>query len=170
MNGVLAALSAALRWAQAGGAFPFDAAYAAAVGGYHNGAIVQSAMTAGLLWQSTADANTTNPDAGGTNWVAVGVARSSFATPGYRASSDGFIEQWGDISLPSGGSGNVTFPIAFPNACLNIQMTNDSGAPPSAWPGNGNRSRTGFTAYSATSSGVGSAAAGVTHSWRAIGY
>lgn len=45
-------------------------------------------------------------------------------TPGYRISHDGFIEQWGTITLPSSittrSSAVWTYPIPFPNAVLHI--------------------------------------------------
>lgn len=72
MNGILRACTAWLRWAQAGGPIKYDGAFAASVGGYPSGAVLQSTATAGLYWVSTADNNTTNPDGGSpANWVAV---------------------------------------------------------------------------------------------------
>jgi hypothetical protein len=171
MNGVLAELSAIARWAQDGGLFPYDAAYANAVGGYRKGAMLQSSVTAGLMWQSTADANMTNPDASGAqNWIALGTTKLSLQSNGYRVCADGFTEQWGGTATPAGGSTFVTFPIAFSNACLNVQATNNAGAAPSAWPGVGGLTTTGFTIYSATASGVAPMQAGTSFSWRAIGY
>lgn len=42
-----------------------------------------------------------------------------FAQTGYRVHSDGFIEQWGYVAN-SGTTVNVSFPIAFTDACYNV--------------------------------------------------
>ena len=42
-----------------------------------------------------------------------------FAQTGYRVHSDGFIEQWGYVAT-SGTTINVSFPIAFTDACYNV--------------------------------------------------
>jgi hypothetical protein len=68
-NGLLFQSTSWDQWYSAGGPIAWDAAFSAAVGGYPNGAVVASAATTGLFWYSTADNNTTNPDAGGANWV-----------------------------------------------------------------------------------------------------
>jgi len=69
MNGILFALSSAAWWAQAGGAAKFDAAHAAAIGGYPAGAVLQSSDGSGW-WCSTADANATDPEGGSpAGWV-----------------------------------------------------------------------------------------------------
>ncbi len=69
-NGVLNLISAASRWAQAGGGYGYDAAFSAAIGGYPKGAILLNAAGTGF-WLNGVDNNTTNPDSGGTNWAAV---------------------------------------------------------------------------------------------------
>jgi hypothetical protein len=71
MNGVLNAACAWLNWQQAGGVFQkFDAAFSAglATPGYPMGAVLAS-TTPGVYWLSAADSNTTNPDAGGSDWL-----------------------------------------------------------------------------------------------------
>lgn len=68
MNGILFLLSAGIWWLQAGGTAKWDSAFSTAIGGYPLGAVVQSADNSGW-WRSTAENNTTNPDAGGANWV-----------------------------------------------------------------------------------------------------
>lgn len=67
-NGILNFLSAATRWAQAGGNYAYDGAFSSAVGGYPKGSVILNATATGL-WMSTADNNTTNPDTGGANWA-----------------------------------------------------------------------------------------------------
>lgn len=63
-NGILRQLTQWDQWIQAGNALPYDSAFSAAVGGYPAGAVVQSVTLAlsGVLWQSTIDNNTNNPD------------------------------------------------------------------------------------------------------------
>ena len=72
-NGILNQATAWLRWMQAGGGIiPYDATFQTAISGYPNGALVASTTTAGLVWRSTADNNTTDPDTGGAGWAAFG--------------------------------------------------------------------------------------------------
>ena len=69
-NGILQQITQWSRWYSAGGPIFYDATFAgSASNGYPNGAIVQSTIVPGDFWLSTADNNTTNPDAGGANWV-----------------------------------------------------------------------------------------------------
>ena len=68
MNGILYQMSAADRWANVGGGYPYDSTYATAIGGYPKGARV--VRTDGIgYWLNTADNNTTDPEAGGAGWV-----------------------------------------------------------------------------------------------------
>lgn len=67
-NGAFFALSAAIRWGHAGGRPTFDSAFSTAVGGYPIGAVLQAVDQSGF-WISTANNNTTDPDAGGANWT-----------------------------------------------------------------------------------------------------
>lgn len=71
MNGVLRSISQWIRWQQAGAPVPYDGTFSGDVGGYPKGAIVPSASTDYLRWLSIADNNTTDPDAGGANWIPV---------------------------------------------------------------------------------------------------
>ena len=52
----------------------------------------------------------------------------SLASPGYVRFGNGLILQWG-VSTSAGQRVGitVTFPIAFPNACLNVQGTVNAG-------------------------------------------
>lgn len=69
MNGILNEISAPALWACAGGGFPYDSVFSAAVGGYPQGARVLRADGTGY-WFSTTDNNTTDPDTGGAGWIA----------------------------------------------------------------------------------------------------
>jgi cytoskeletal protein CcmA (bactofilin family) len=69
MNGVLNQMTQWDQWAQAGGPIRYDAIFQSAIGGYPAEARVGSNTTTFLVWQSTADNNTTNPDTGtAVNW------------------------------------------------------------------------------------------------------
>lgn len=68
MNGILYLLSAGVWWLQAGGSAKWDGTFSTAIGGYPLGAVVQSSDNTGW-WRSTAENNTTDPDAGGAGWV-----------------------------------------------------------------------------------------------------
>lgn len=62
MNGLLNQITKWNQWQEAGGPIVYDATFQTAIGGYPQGAIVQSAVTPGKLWMSSVDNNTTNPD------------------------------------------------------------------------------------------------------------
>ena len=81
MNGFLNLLSGAVQVLQAGYFGPFDATFAAGIGGYPAGAIV-AGSAAGAFWVSTADANTTVPGATGAKWKSLfdGYATQAWAT------------------------------------------------------------------------------------------
>jgi len=70
MNGILFEVSGITRWANAGGGFVFDADFANDdnVNGYPKGARLLRSDGLGY-WINTVDNNTTDPDAGGENWI-----------------------------------------------------------------------------------------------------
>ncbi len=82
-NGILNFLSAAARWQQAGGAYPYDAEFSTAIGGYPQGAMLKKSVGGGY-WLNLAEHNTGNPDAGGANWIALpaGIASTVEAEAG----------------------------------------------------------------------------------------
>lgn len=67
-NGIFFELSAAVRYDQAGGLYPYSSPFSTAVGGYPKGALIAKATLDGLWLNTTVD-NTTNPDTGGAGWV-----------------------------------------------------------------------------------------------------
>jgi len=69
-NGILNAITQAIKWANLGGLYTYDSAYAtdSNVGGYPKGAVLLKSVLAGF-WQNTVENNTSNPDAGGAGWV-----------------------------------------------------------------------------------------------------
>lgn len=124
MNGGMKQISAGLQWLQAGGPQSFDAGFATNIGGYPQGAIIASATTLGLLWVSTVDDNTGDPDASAPNWFAFSlqgffpaITTVPFATPGawtftipagvrsVRVRAWGAGGGGGGVNGPGGGSG-----------------------------------------------------------------
>ena len=89
------------------------------------------------------------------------IGETSHNINGYHKFPDGTIIQWGYFSATSAGYATISFPIAFPTACLNVQKT--SGA---------NGDNTGDERYlrswSTTNFRTGYDSAGCT--WLAIGY
>lgn len=67
-NGVLNEISAAIRWANAGMGYTYDAAFSSSVGGYPKGAQLTKSTNDGI-WLNTVESNTSNPDTGGAGWV-----------------------------------------------------------------------------------------------------
>ena len=67
MNGILKEITAIQQWQEAGGFFPYDSSFSTTIGGYPKGALILSSSFNGF-WISTAENNTTDPDAGGAGW------------------------------------------------------------------------------------------------------
>lgn len=66
-NGVFFDITKAVQFLQAGGSFPYDSAWATAVGGYPVGALVSRTDNQGF-WRNTTPNNTTDPESGGAGW------------------------------------------------------------------------------------------------------
>ena len=157
-NGILNFLSSAVRWAQAGGGYPYDAAFSTAVGGYPKGAILVAASGSGN-WLNLVDNNTTNPDTGGANWISLGAgiastaqaqaqtddstlltpkkladalkgANQSLVANGWQKLPGGLILQFMTAPATVNSSSTATFPFAFPNACLKVVAAESNS---SAW-------------------------------------
>lgn len=101
-NGILKQITQWAQWYSAGGPIVWDSAFSSAVGGYPAGALVASAVTVGILWISTADNNTSNPDTGGANWLKIDLTSAltagdakltlkTVADPGWVMADDGTI-------------------------------------------------------------------------------
>lgn len=116
-NGVLFDTTGWSRWVSAGGAVPWNSTFSTAIGGYPAGARVQSATVVGKFYLSTADNNTTDPDAGGAGWVIVGGAATgqqvftssgTFTVPG--GVTQVKIRAWG---AGGGGGGSASAAGSF---------------------------------------------------------
>lgn len=105
---------------------------------------------------------------------------SSLGASGYKKSPDPnsptgyYIEQWGTVSSANGTP--ITFPLAFPNVCLNVVL-NEAAANSSNWGvgnptvhGCSNLTTTGFTHWTLSYSAGSWFNASNTCSYRAIGY
>lgn len=123
MNGLLEQITAWNRWTSAGVPAQFDGAFSTAIGGYPKFTVLAS-TTAGRLWQSTAENNTTDPDSGGAaNWVRLTSPPSGSANILYHA--DGKLEQWGYSALSSSGEPAVSVSLftPFADASYNVSLT-----------------------------------------------
>jgi hypothetical protein len=70
MNGILNMITLIQQWQQAGMGWTFDGTFAAAIGGYPKGALLNTAIVPGKQWMSTVDNNLSDPDsASAANWV-----------------------------------------------------------------------------------------------------
>lgn len=74
-NGILRQITTIQQWQQAGGGWKYDSAFAAEIGGYPAGAILQSNVVLTRRWQSAVDGNLTDPDdpSTATGWQPVGI-------------------------------------------------------------------------------------------------
>lgn len=117
-NGLLRQTTAGLQWVQAGGPATFDVAFSTAIGGYPQGALVVSAITFGLYWLSTVDNNTSNPDAGGANWLPILLTALSPRAIDYYLSPSG-----SDSNNGSSGSPWLTLPGAYSNVTTRTVFT-----------------------------------------------
>lgn len=45
------------------------------------------------------------------------------AATGWQKLPSGVIVQWGSLSVTAAGDGIATFPVAFPTACMSVQLT-----------------------------------------------
>jgi hypothetical protein len=130
-NGLFNQITAVLRWKQAGGPALHDATFSAAIGGYPKGAQLASVTTPGIIWVSTVDNNTTDPDSGGAaGWVSVAASAGGHDANGATLPG-GLMLKWGVVSVVGGeGDYTFTFPSAFPNHCYAVipQILNPSGS------------------------------------------
>ena len=89
-----------------------------------------------------------------------------FSGTGYVTLPSGYIRQWGGVVVSSGsGTGVVTFPIPFPNACLAVGAVVANASAPAVFPviAIGAPSTTGVTIY-------GPAATEIVVGWQADGW
>jgi hypothetical protein len=106
----------------------------------------------------------------GTGFVTIGraVEAQNLSTTGYLKLAGGLIMQWGTTGV---GAQTVTFPVAFPNACLRILAMVDIGTTTAfvVSPNISTPSTTSFTTSPTYSTGGSPTAAGNSVSWIALG-
>lgn len=145
VNGILRAVSSWAQWQQAGGLTIYDSTFSSQIGGYPKGAILASSVTAGLFWCSTADNNTSNPDASGANWSAMGAVAIASAAAAAQAAAIAASQPLNSLltalaaNVTTDGSGSFTFPHAVTMAALQapiatasatgLIVTNNAGTP-----------------------------------------
>jgi hypothetical protein len=113
-------LSAGLQYEQMGGGTFFNSTLSTNMGGYPQGAVVQSASTVGLFWLNQVDNNSNNPDVNSTGWTPIGAVSRSTNSNGYtygwpKQGGGKLLRMGGQLSVPyNSGSPNVySFPSAF---------------------------------------------------------
>lgn len=122
-NGVLFQDTAWARWQAAGGTVPFDQNFCTAIGGYPLGAVLQAA-TAGNLWLSVVDNNTTNPDSGlSAGWIPLITAATSAGKGLFSKSVAGTYTwtvptgiNWVYVTCVGGGGGGSGGPVSSSGA------------------------------------------------------
>ena len=129
MNGILYQISANIRWQQAGNFPLYNAAFATGIGGYPKGAVLMN-ITATGMWSNTVESNTSNPDAGGAGWVAVGASSVPWTgVTGKPTTISGYgitdVNTYAPTLTGTGASG--TWPISVTgSATLNVLKTGDT--------------------------------------------
>ena len=152
MNGILYEMSAAIRWANAGGGYAFDGAFAADtnVGGYPKGARVMRSDGQGY-WFNTAEGNTTDPESPGSaaaGWVPdfqPGAAVVSMAS----ASVTLTPEQYGKPLIIITGTLTANLNLVFPAIVGQWAVINETTG--------------GYTVTAKTATGAGAVVGGVSH-------
>lgn len=131
-NGIFYQATAWIRWMSCGVPVPYDASFSAAIGGYPRGAVVASVTTVGLLYRSTAENNTTNPDAGGAGWINASPVSASNGNGYWRMDVDQHLRQWGRfltgvLSPNTWTTWAASLPRQFPGAMTGAQATLGNG-------------------------------------------
>lgn len=145
-NGILKQLTQWSQWFSMGGPVSWDNSFSTSIGGYPRGALVQSATTPLMWWLSTADNNTTNPDAGGAGWQnvvpeapgTIKMFAGAAAPPGYYLCQGQVIPQGGvnanlfaaigtAYNTGGEGAGNFRLPDFRARAPFGLDPANSTG-------------------------------------------
>ena len=146
MNGIIYELSAVIRWANAGGGYPFDNTFATDtnVGGYPKGARIMRADGAGY-WYNTTDNNVTDPESSGAaaaGWVpdfTTGVAAVTMTSANVTLTP----AQYGKPTIVITGALTGNLNLIFPNITGQWDVINSTTG--------------GYTITAKTAAGTGSA-------------
>jgi len=134
-NGILNQITAGLQWEQVGGQPVYGATFANAIGGYPNGAVLQSADGTGF-WRSTADNNNTDPDAGPASFtgsisgttLTVTAITSGTVQVGQVLSGTGVTAGTQILSLGTGTGGTGTYMVSVSETVSSTSITATGGA------------------------------------------
>jgi len=135
MNGLLQQITAGVQWQQVGGNPTYNAIFAAAIGGYPNGAVLQSGDGTGF-WRNLVDNNTTDPDASaasftgsisGTTLTVTAVA-SGTVTVGQVLSGTGITSGTLITALGTGTGGNGTYTVQTSQTASSTTITASGGS------------------------------------------
>lgn len=134
-NGILNQITAGVQWEQVGGQPTFSATFANAIGGYPNGAVLQSADGTGF-WRSTADSNKTDPDAGPASFagsisgatLTVTAVASGTVQVGQVLSGTGITAGTQILALGTGTGGNGTYTVSVTETVSSTAITATGGA------------------------------------------
>ncbi|VWC89751.1 Tail fiber protein [Burkholderia aenigmatica] len=135
MNGLLYQMTAGIQWEQVGGQPIYSATYANAIGGYPNGAVLQSGDGTGF-WRNTVDNNKTDPDAGpasftgsisGTTLTVTAVA-SGTVQVGQVLSGTGITSGTQILALGTGTGGVGTYTVSASQTASSTTITASGGS------------------------------------------
>jgi len=135
MNGLMNQVTAGIQWQQVGGNPTYNAAFAAAIGGYPSGAVIQSGDGTGF-WRSTVDNNTTDPDASGASFtgsisgttLTVTAVASGTVTVGQVLSGTGITAGTLITALGTGTGGNGTYTVQTSQSASSTTITASGGS------------------------------------------
>lgn len=107
LNGILNETTAMVRWLSAGAPLIYDSTFSSEIGGYPAGAVVASATSVMIMYLSTVDNNTTNPDGSSSaGWVNLTagrmLGRKEFGSSGTYTPTPGTLAV--DVLLIGGGA------------------------------------------------------------------
>ncbi|VWC14106.1 Tail fiber protein [Burkholderia lata] len=134
MNGLLYQMTAGIQWEQVGGQPIYSAIYANAIGGYPNGAVLQSGDGTGF-WRNTVDNNKSDPDAApasftgsisGTTLTVTAVA-SGAVQVGQILSGTGVTSGTQILALGTGTGGTGTYTISTSQTASSTTITATGG-------------------------------------------
>jgi hypothetical protein len=148
MNGILRQITEWSQWQNAGGLVQYDSAFSTAIGGYPFGALL-AGTTAGVVWLSTVDNNTSNPDTGGAHWTNIGASSSPIMVgldtgsanvvtanvlPAPSAYADGQLYIIQKVATPNNGSMTGNIQTLGSHPIVNMDGT---ALTPNQWPASG---------------------------------
>jgi microcystin-dependent protein len=122
-NGVLCQISGWVRWANAGGPVGYDNSFSTSIGGYPKQSVLTVSGVPGAYWFSQVDNNTSNPDAGGANWLEyspIGATARTISASGAFAMSCN-DSQIGIIRTVSPAASSAVLPTCSNAATIEIQ-------------------------------------------------